>query len=446
MTLEFDENNNNSGGIGNGNECGGDGCCYGDVIHDHKTEDKENNAAVTIVNGICRNGAIGNGLEKDNKPAAAKMAQLIADDSSSDGGTVIASEGIIPDGIDPHAHFLDRLMQTASMLFYLFTFLIAPGMIVFAFAVMALCPPFWPFLLAYLVWFIYDFSAPCRGSRSNNLVHYWSLWRNVANYFPIEVHKTADIPPDHNYVFACHPHGVFATGIFIAFGCGGRNFRSLFSGIKMHLVTLPMNFWFPFRRELYLLFGNLISCQVESLEYVLSSAQKGNAIGIVPGGAAEALHAFPGVNRLVLAKRKGFIRLAIKHGAHLVPVYNFGENDVLEQLHTPKGSRMQRVQSVFKQLTGVSLPLCYGQNSLTAVLPKTWVEKMPRFLTVGFLPFRRRIVTVVGKPMPVQCVPNPSRELVDAVHAEYCARLQELFNTYKSSLGGLPDNAKLEFV
>jgi 2-acylglycerol O-acyltransferase 2 len=54
----------------------------------------------------------------------------------------------------------------------------------------------------------------------------------------------------------------------------------------------------------------------------------GNAITIVIGGAAESLAAHPGTNDLTLKKRFGFIKMAIREGADLVPVFSFGENDV----------------------------------------------------------------------------------------------------------------------
>jgi 2-acylglycerol O-acyltransferase 2 len=54
----------------------------------------------------------------------------------------------------------------------------------------------------------------------------------------------------------------------------------------------------------------------------------GNAITIVVGGAAESLSAHPGTADLTLKKRFGFIKMAIREGADLVPVFSFGENDV----------------------------------------------------------------------------------------------------------------------
>lgn len=54
----------------------------------------------------------------------------------------------------------------------------------------------------------------------------------------------------------------------------------------------------------------------------------GEAITIVIGGAAESLSAHPGTADLTLKKRFGFIKMAIREGADLVPVFSFGENDV----------------------------------------------------------------------------------------------------------------------
>lgn len=54
----------------------------------------------------------------------------------------------------------------------------------------------------------------------------------------------------------------------------------------------------------------------------------GSSLTIVVGGAAESLSARPGTADLVLRRRLGFIKLAIREGADLVPVFSFGENDV----------------------------------------------------------------------------------------------------------------------
>ena len=64
----------------------------------------------------------------------------------------------------------------------------------------------------------------------------------------------------------------------------------------------------------------------------------GSCLTIVVGGAAESLSARPGTADLVLKRRLGFIKLAIREGADLVPVFSFGENDVRDRLSSSRTS------------------------------------------------------------------------------------------------------------
>jgi 2-acylglycerol O-acyltransferase 2 len=121
-------------------------------------------------------------------------------------------------------------------------------------------------------------------------------------------------------------------GAFANFATEGTGFSSKFPGIKPLIVTLPSQFYFPVKREINLAHG-CISSYAESIENVLSRPEKGTAICIVIGGAEEALNAHPNNYDLKLATRKGFIKLALKHGSWLVPMYNFGENNAYDQVN-----------------------------------------------------------------------------------------------------------------
>jgi hypothetical protein len=50
----------------------------------------------------------------------------------------------------------------------------------------------------------------------------------------------------------------------------------------------------------------------------------GSAVMIVVGGAAESLCASSGNYTLTLKHRKGFVKIALKTGSSLVPVFSFG--------------------------------------------------------------------------------------------------------------------------
>ena len=57
----------------------------------------------------------------------------------------------------------------------------------------------------------------------------------------------------------------------------------------------------------------------------------------MPGGALEALNSDPDKIRLVLNRRKGFVKLALKHGVDLVPTFSFGEAFIYDQVKSEKG-------------------------------------------------------------------------------------------------------------
>ncbi|PIO69463.1 diacylglycerol acyltransferase, partial [Teladorsagia circumcincta] len=80
------------------------------------------------------------------------------------------------------------------------------------------------------------------------------------------------------------------------------------------------------------------------------------------GGAEEALYARPGVHKLKLRTRKGFVKQALQHGASLVPVYTFGETDIYKQLDNPEGSLVRKFQMWTKRVLGVSMPFFYGRG------------------------------------------------------------------------------------
>ena len=82
----------------------------------------------------------------------------------------------------------------------------------------------------------------------------------------------------------------------------------------------------PFYRD-FLMAHGVASVSKPACAKILSKGA-GEAITIVIGGAAESLSAHPGTADLTLKKRFGFIKMAIREGAELVPVFSFGETDV----------------------------------------------------------------------------------------------------------------------
>eukprot|EP00471_Norrisiella_sphaerica_P007152 CAMPEP_0184491880 /NCGR_PEP_ID=MMETSP0113_2-20130426/21602_1 /TAXON_ID=91329 /ORGANISM="Norrisiella sphaerica, Strain BC52" /LENGTH=390 /DNA_ID=CAMNT_0026876425 /DNA_START=90 /DNA_END=1258 /DNA_ORIENTATION=+ len=235
-------------------------------------------------------------------------------------------------------------------------------------------------MLLYTVYIYFD-RNPSRGGYRWCKKFCRNLWfhKFVAEYYPCKLIKTADLDPKNNYVFGYHPHGIIGVGAQANFGTDSTGFSELFPGIDMTLMTLKLTFKIPFFREWVMAHG-LASCGSKSCDYILSSAKGGKALMIVIGGAAESLDARPEAMDLTLLNRKGFVRVALKNGAHLVPVISFGENEVFAGIPNERGSIIRKVQHWVQKKTGVAPVVFIGRGIFNYAF--------------GVLPHRRAITSV----------------------------------------------------
>ncbi|XP_040117891.1 2-acylglycerol O-acyltransferase 3-like [Oryx dammah] len=289
----------------------------------------------------------------------------------------------------------------------------------------------WYLSVLYLVWLFLDWDTPQQGGRRYQWLKNWTAWKHLSDYFPIKLVKTAELPPDRNYVLGSHPHGVISVGTVCNFATEGTGLSQLFPGLRFSLAVLHCLLYLPGHREYFLSCGACsVNCQ--SLDYVLSQSQLGRAVVIVVGGANEALYAVPGEHCLTLRNRKGFVRLALRHGASLVPVYSFGENDIFRVKAFAPDSWQHLLQITIKKLLSCSPCIFWGRGLFSA---KSW----------GLLPLARPITTVVGRPIPVPQCPQPTEEQVDHYHTLYLKALEQLFEEHKESCG-LPASTRLTFI
>ncbi|KAF8957112.1 diacylglycerol acyltransferase-domain-containing protein [Flammula alnicola] len=278
-------------------------------------------------------------------------------------------------------------------------------------------PPLWPFLAIYYFWARWIDNSPERGGRSSMWFRSTRFWKYFAEYYPASFLKEAELPADRPYVFGYHPHGIIGMGALATFATEATGFSAAFPGIKPHLLTLTTNFQMPFYRDILLALG-VCSVSKHSCSNILKSGP-GEAITIVVGGAAESLSARPGTADLTLRKRLGFIKIAIQHGADLVPVFSFGENDIYEQMPNEKGTTVYALQRKFQSIFGFTLPLFHGRGLLN--------------YNLGLMPYRRQIVAVIGKPIRVQQCDKPTLEEVMRVQQKYIEELTRIWNVYKDT-------------
>ncbi|KAK9366792.1 diacylglycerol acyltransferase-domain-containing protein [Lipomyces kononenkoae] len=381
---------------------------------------------------------------------------------------------------------LERRLQTLAVLFHTVALPYCIGL----FFLMLAFPPLWPLLIMYVVYaygFDHSSSNGQISRRRSPLFRRLPLFRLYCDYFPIHIHREVPLEPtfpgrlrepsgiverwiakifgaqdavvvgnesDSNakgqsngttkkigpsYVFGYHPHGIVSLGAFGAIATEGAGWEKLFPGIPVSLLTLETNFNLPFYRE-YLLSLGIASVSRRSCTNLLKNNQ---SICIVIGGAQESLLAEPGTLDLILLKRRGFVKLAMSTARTsdqpicLVPILSFGENDVYDQVRGERTSRLYKIQTFIKKAAGFTLPLMYARGIFN--------------YDFGLMPYRRQMTLVVGKPIAVPYVAQPTEAEIEVYHKQYIDELKRLWDTYKDEYfidhtGKGIKNSELRFV
>lgn len=247
------------------------------------------------------------------------------------------------------------------------------------------------------------------------------LYRWTAQYFPASLHKTVDLNPSEGpYIFLYHPHGVISMGANCALNTNACNFDKTFPGIRRWGVTLNACFYAPLFRDWMLLLG-IISANKKTLVTKLSKEKE--SIVLVPGGAAEALHAHKDNFRLHIRQRKGFIRLALETGAKPIPCLGFGENSSFDTADCGADSILSSFLVRIQKLLSFSTPII--------------LQPIPR---------RRSIDVLVGKPVrfPKRAENMSESDYVDICHSLYLKELKKLYDNNKEVYGS--ESVSIEFL
>ena len=138
-----------------------------------------------------------------------------------------------------------------------------------------------------------------------------AFWSTHFDYFPMTVTPWA---PDARldaeaaqYVFGVHPHGIHCWPLN-AFALLGSPFDRRFPGLvgaRLSGLAATVIFQIPVVRELFLSLGYLDAGRATADK----ALARGRSLYVCTGGEEESMRSARGVDVVVLAKRKGFVRL-----------------------------------------------------------------------------------------------------------------------------------------
>ncbi|XP_063909878.1 2-acylglycerol O-acyltransferase 2-like [Zophobas morio] len=280
--------------------------------------------------------------------------------------------------------------------------------------------------LAYLVWLYYDKDTPDLGGRTIPWIQNNKIWYYPKSYFPSKLALAPgfNLDPKRNYLFCFFPHGIIPNAVYIGLTSGVSDFQHLYPQFQVQLVILRILLFTPFWREVIMGMG-LTSSTAKSLNYILSRPEGGRIVVLSPGGAMEAYYGRPQKYTFLIKERKGFIKMALRHGSPLVPVIAFGEPDLFEQVISEK---LRPIQEFIRKYVGIAPVIFYGTGFL---------------FRYGLVPRKVPLTCALGKPIEVEKVESPTNEEIDSLHAKFVQELKDLFDLHKDKFLEKPDDDSL---
>eukprot|EP00759_Apiculatamorpha_spiralis_P049286 PhF_6_TR44215/c0_g1_i1/m.67912 len=234
------------------------------------------------------------------------------------------------------------------------------------------------------------------------------IWNSISDYFSFELvaAKGVELKPGRSYMMCFHPHGIYP--LTCVWATRTTSWVKRFPGIAPSVHSASVVFGIPVLRDVLLWLG---TCDVSRAALVNGIQDKRSFI-LVPGGQAEMRESRSEDNDLILITRhKGFVRLALQYGVPLVPMFSFGEVDLMDNVRWPS------VQQWFVTKIGFNYPhFPYGR----------WWLPLPR---------RHKVTLVIGHPIEVPLVEDPTPAIIDKYHEQYYRSLAELFEANKAKCG-----------
>eukprot|EP00656_Telonema_subtile_P010156 TRINITY_DN14851_c0_g1_i2.p1 TRINITY_DN14851_c0_g1~~TRINITY_DN14851_c0_g1_i2.p1 ORF type:complete len:571 (+),score=97.47 TRINITY_DN14851_c0_g1_i2:37-1749(+) len=255
--------------------------------------------------------------------------------------------------------------------------------------------------------FTYKNSAHTSGRRSwpaaiNFLKN--NLFDNLfVPFFSLRFIRTAELPPAQTedgprYIFGYHPHGI--VPLTAAWATLTSAWENMFPGIVPAALTSTIIHSIPFARDLSQWCAGY---DVSKIGFK-NALDNEKSVLLIPGGQYEMIDTDSTSTTITINSRhKGFVRIAIKFGASLVPMYSFGESQVFDNLPFPRFMQLW----CMKKLRANLLTFPYGSWLVT--------------------PRRVPITIVVADALPAVQADVPTEDQVDLVYRRYFSALEEVF-------------------
>jgi hypothetical protein len=210
------------------------------------------------------------------------------------------------------------------------------------------------------------------------------------------------ISEEGHYIFMWHPHGLFPTSLYFHTVSPFTDSPKVVKESKT--VAFSNLQWLPFTNEIFHE-TNIIPSEY----HVMKNALKEGSISLSPGGMREGLYE----DTAILLRRRGIFKMALETGTPLVPVITKGQ----EQLST-----------------FIDLPKCIQDylEPFDACFSIPTMKTISRFLGILRNPLKDKIYSILGDPIPVEKIEQPTEDDIVKLRTIYIDALETM---YKKEIG-----------
>jgi 2-acylglycerol O-acyltransferase 2 len=202
------------------------------------------------------------------------------------------------------------------------------------------------------------------------------------------------------YIKCFMPHGVLPFGGLCILGDSQE--QDAF-GVQNNRLVMAHQIWeFAFLNQAMKAMGGIPAGYKEMFQ----TLKDGNSIMICPGGVRQAVISSHQLEKIAIMRRKGMFRLALQTGTPLIPIYTFGLSEVYH-----------------RSGVAITLPFLFGNDK------DTFAWQWGRWWTA--FPLQVPLTTVVGNPISVEKVLEPTEEQILQLREQYCKAVRELFEEWK---------------
>jgi 1-acyl-sn-glycerol-3-phosphate acyltransferase len=214
--------------------------------------------------------------------------------------------------------------------------------------------------------------------------------------------------PNAQFIFATFPHGCGCEFRIIMDSMMKSVMPNIIAKNGLRVLTASVLFYIPFLRE-FSLWTSCINANRKTAEKALA---RNRSLLVLPGGEMEQLMTNYGEEIIYLSKRKGFIKLGMRKGVPVVPMYVFGCSDYFYTSNLFYNLRYKLMKNF-----GICIPLCAGLGGSLCPLPK-------------------KTTVVFGKPLHFKMEgEEPTDDELNAAHALFITEITALFDEHKGPLG-----------